>query len=56
MKNMNEYQQSLLDLQLDQACLLLKSLIQAGKTLPDYDQVWRNFASTKATTKRGGKK
>ena len=40
---MNEYKQTLLDLQLDQACLLLKTLIKSGKTLPDYEAMWKQF-------------
>lgn len=49
---MNEYKQTLLDLQLDQACEQLKNLINLGKTLPNYNQIWRDFAKTK----KGGKK
>lgn len=40
---MNEYKQTLLDLQLDQACEQLKNLINLGKTLPDYDAMWKQF-------------
>ena len=46
---MNEYKQTLLDLQLDQACEQLKNLINLGKTLPDYDAMWKQF--TLQTTK-----
>ena len=48
---MNEYKQTLLDLQLDQACEQLKQLIKSGKVLPDYNKIWRDFARQK-----GGKK
>lgn len=40
---MNKYKQTLLDLQLDQACEQLKSLIKLGKVLPDYDAMWKQF-------------
>lgn len=40
---MNEYEKSLIDLQLDQACEKLKNLIKLGKTLPDYDVIWKQF-------------
>ena len=40
---MNEYKQTLLDLQLDQVCEQLKNLINLGKTLPDYDAMWKQF-------------
>lgn len=51
---MNEYQKTLLDLQLDKACEQLHKLITLGKVLPNYDQIWRDFAKqTKTnTTKR----
>lgn len=49
---MNEYKQTLLDLQLDQACEQLKQLIRSGKILPDYNKIWREFAKQK----NGGKK
>lgn len=49
---MNEYKQTLLDLQLDQACEELNKLIKLGKVLPNYDQMWLDFAKTK----KGGKK
>lgn len=48
---MNEHEKSLIDLQLEQACEQLKSLIKLGKTLPDYNKIWRDFAR-----QRGGKK
>ena len=35
---------TLLDLQLDQACENLKKLIKLGKALPNYNQIWRDFA------------
>lgn len=40
---MNEYKQTLLDLQLDQACEQLSKLIKSGKTLPNYDAKWQQF-------------
>lgn len=40
---MNKYEKSLIDLQLDQACEQLKQLIKLGKTLPDYDSMWKQF-------------
>lgn len=40
---MNEYQKTLLDLQLDQACEQLKQLIKSGKVLPDYEAMWKQF-------------
>lgn len=43
---------TLLDLQLDQACEQLHKLIKLGKVLPDYKQMWLDFAKTK----KGGKK
>ena len=49
---MNEYKQTLLDLQLDQACRRLDILIKSGKILPDFNKIWRDFAKTK----KGGKK
>lgn len=42
---MNEYEKTLLDLQLDQACENLKQLIKLGKTLPDYDAMWKQFTT-----------
>ena len=53
---MNEYEKTLLDLQLDQACLLLKSLIQSGKTLPDYDLLWKRFTQQTMQQKMRGTK
>lgn len=56
---MNEYKQTLLDLQLDQACEQLSQLIKLGKVIPNYDQIWRDFArQTRIQTcsKKGGKK
>lgn len=49
---MNEYKQTLLDLQLDQACEQLKQLIKSGKILPDYNKIWRDFARQKNGGKR----
>lgn len=40
---MNEYKQTLLDLQLDKACEQLKQLIKLGKILPDYGAMWKQF-------------
>lgn len=40
---MNEYEKTLLDLQLDQACQELSKLIKIGKVLPDYNQIWKQF-------------
>ena len=40
---MNEYEKTLLDLQLDQACEQLKQLIRSGKVLPDYNAMWKQF-------------
>lgn len=40
---MNEYKKTLLDLQLEQACEQLKSLIKLGKVLPDYEAKWKQF-------------
>ena len=48
---MNEYKQTLLDLQLDQVCEELRQLIKLGKILPNYDQIWRDFAKTKKGSK-----
>lgn len=39
-----EKQKTLLDLQLDHACNELRKLIKLGKILPDYNQIWRDFA------------
>ncbi len=52
---MNEYQKTLLDLQLDQACEQLKQLIRLGKVLPDYNKIWHEFA-LQTMQKKGGKK
>lgn len=49
---MNEYKKTLLDLQLDQACENLKKLIKLGKVLPNYEQIWRDFAKTKKVGKK----
>lgn len=40
---MNKNEKTLLDLQLEQACEQLKSLIKSGKVLPDYDAMWKQF-------------
>lgn len=50
---MNEYQNTLLDLQLDQACEQLKKLIKLGKTLPNYDDMWKQFTLQTMQKKRG---
>lgn len=51
----NEYQKTLIDLQLDQACEQLKQLIRLGKVLPDYNKIWKEFA-LQTMQKKGGKK
>lgn len=37
-------EKTLLDLQLEQACSELRQLIKLGKVLPDYKQMWLDFA------------
>lgn len=49
----NEYQKTLLDLQLDQACEQLKQLIRLGKVLPDYNTMWKQFTLQTMQKKRG---
>lgn len=49
---MNEYKQTLLDLQLDQACENLKNLIKLGKVLPDYNAMWKQFTLQTMQKKR----
>lgn len=53
---MNEYEKTLLDLQLDQACEQLKQLIKSGKVLPDYGAMWKQFTLQTVQKKRGATK
>lgn len=50
---MNECKNNLLDLQLDQACEKLKQLIKLGKTLPDYEAMWKQFTLQTMKKKMG---
>lgn len=50
---MNEYEKTLLELQLDQACEQLKKLINKGKILPDYNAMWKQFTLQTMQKKRG---
>ena len=49
---MNEYEKTLMDLQLDQACEQLKQLIILGKVLPDYVAMWKQFKKQTNKKKR----